>query len=165
VIVRRFLFIPLVVVVLLAAVGCNEDELGEPPIRDERGVVTSGGELRPDQLQVGDCIGGELAAGSNVVNAIPCAEAPVAQVVGVGDDPSPAATPYPGAEGIANMALGICAPAFLTFIGVPYTTSLLEIVHLDPDEEGWLKGSRTFVCFARNRSGKPLPGSVQNANV
>jgi len=163
--VRPSLLLAPLLCVVLAATGCSEDELGEPPTRDERGVVTSSGELLPEQLQVGDCIGGDFSVSASIVNAIPCSESPTAQVVGVGDDPSLAVTPYPGPEGMSTSALNICAPAFLNFIGLPYTTSLLEIVHLDPTQESWAEGDRTVVCFARNRSGKPLPGSVQNANV
>jgi hypothetical protein len=120
-----------------------------------------------DELVVGDCVDIADAEGDAVevgrARRHDCAEPhglEVYHVASLNDDPS---APYPGDEAVLGAADQMCLDAFAPYVGIAYVDSSLEIAHLRPDQNVWLKGDRSVRCAVQERDLEPLVGTVKDS--
>jgi len=138
---RRALLVA--VVVALALTGCSDDA------KDEA-----------NDLEVGDCVAGDLRAKDDEVSVVDCDEEHVVQVIGRFDTED---GDFPGDEELAAIGFDRCqGDLFESFVGIPYVeSSTVYASWLVPDEDGWDDGDRTVVCLGHTQDHVPTTGSYE----
>lgn len=120
-----------------------------------------------DELAVGDCadlpgLGLDDTVEVTHAEVVDCATPHAVEVflvTSLNGDPD---APYPGDETVLAAADQACLDAFPAYVGVAYVDATLEIVHLRPDEELWLRGDRDVRCAVHNRDMSPLTATVRS---
>ena len=142
---RRALLVAAAVLVLAGA--CSDDT------KDEA-----------NDLEVGDCVAGDLTAKGDEVEVVDCDEEHVVQAIGSfeaqdGD--------FPGDEELAAIGFERCqGDLFRDFVGIPYVeSSTIYSSWLVPDEDAWADGDRTVVCVAHTQDHAPTTGSYEGAGT
>lgn len=120
-----------------------------------------------DELVVGDCadlpgLGLDESVEVTHAEVVDCATPHAVEVFLVASLNSEPDAPYPGDDAVLVAADQVCLDAFPTYVGAPYVESALEIVHLRPDEELWLRGDRDVRCAIHNRDLSPLTAPVRS---
>jgi hypothetical protein len=143
--VRTLLGLSAVVSVLLVS-GCQADSPEELPLPQ-----VSVGETEPVlqpvlRLGVGDClmdqttpIGGDLVDVPLVDCDQPHESEVYAEIVMEG-------TGFPGVEEVVNTGIASCMAEFAEFVGIDYSSSLLDFSYYYPTPSSWAVGDRSIFC-------------------
>jgi hypothetical protein len=117
-----------------------------------------------ETLATGACLDG-VRLGSTVdlrdARTADCARTHDVEVIGVlryGHEGS-----YPGENALLAYAEQPCRDAFISYIGVPYETSSLDMILIRPTEITWAKGDRQINCAVGTSDGTKLIGSVKGS--
>ncbi|VEG29077.1 Uncharacterised protein [Actinomyces howellii] len=111
-------------------------------------------------LKVGDCFNDEGTSGTSVtsVPTIDC-NAPHTYEVYYEEDLTTSSAPT-GTE-VDALGTEICEPAFETFVGIDYASSVYMYSYLYPSADTWATGDRTVTCVISSTDGSQLTGSVE----
>ena len=182
--IRPLLSLALALVLLLGA--CTDDEPPEwlvdratPQTTTTTVTTTSapssttppepGRVLAVIDLTPGVCIEDARAFTGQEVNeitetrAVPCRLPHQAEAYARAELPAGPAAGFPGVGRLRTVAQETCRDRFRAFVGVPWTTSELEIAALWPSPESWADGDRLVVCAVFRLDGAPMTGSARNS--
>lgn len=126
--------------------------------RDEQGVITRGGDVRADSLQVGDCISELKVAAVSSLPAVPCGQAHEGEVFAGFDLP---AGDYPGAEEVDRLVEEGCDARLEAYSTSAVQNPQVGVFVLYPLELNWSEGDRSVTCILQRVAGAPLTGSLQ----
>lgn len=155
---RRSAFHLLLAGCVALVVGCSGDELG----RDDNGVVTKPGPADVFELQVGDCLVGEVEEEVTEVPLVPCDTPHTHEVFHLAEHPE---GPYPGSAAIEVFAEQACVGAFADYVGVELAESIYYFTYLFPSVSTWNdEEDRQIVCFVVSRDAE-ITGSVKGSNT
>lgn len=112
----------------------------------------------PADLQVGDCFDLKDPTSDTVeeVPHHPCTETHHFEVIFMATNASPSGAAYPGTTAFDKDVADQCAPAFATYVGIPFDSSALDMGYLYPQADSWGKGKRTITCYV----GLPNDGTL-----
>jgi len=126
--------------------GCQADtpeQLPLPPVTDVDTEVVLQPVLR---LNVGDCLmdqstplGGDLVDTPRIDCDVPHESEVYAEIVMEG-------TGFPGVEEVMNTGIASCMAEFAEFVGVDYSSSLLDFSYYYPTPSSWAVGDRSIFC-------------------
>ena len=128
--------------------------------RDDSGQITSSGSIHWTELVAGDCFDFGDGEEVNAVAAVPCADAHTYEVFFVGSLPD---GDYPSVDEVDAFAEGLCTPAFETYVGHDYFTSVWFASYVGPTEEAWGEGEQTLVCHLSNSTETVVTGSARGS--
>lgn len=113
-------------------------------------------------LSVGDCVTdeSELTGEVTEVPIIDCDEPHASEVFHSYMIPD---TSLPDQAGIETIVQEQCLPAFESFIGLDYNSSVLEVNYLSPTPDSWDAGDRELLCLVYDPSGN-VTGTLAGAN-
>ncbi len=119
----------------------------------------------PTDLQVGDCfvLNDPNATTVEEVPHRPCTETHQFEVIFKATDPSPDGAAYPGTTAFDKVVQAQCAPAFATYVGIPFDDSALELGYLYPQADSWGKGRRTITCYVSLPNNAMLTSTVKDS--
>jgi hypothetical protein len=178
--------VPLALVAALLLGACSDDEppdwLVDRATPTTTSTVTSttappttaptpGQELPVVDLAPGVCIEDASAFTGQDVNeitetrAIACRLPHEAEAYARTDLPAGPDAGFPGVGRLRTVAQETCRDRFAGFVGVPWTSSELEIAALWPSPESWADGDRRVVCAVFRLDGEPLTGSARGSNL
>lgn len=133
-------------VVVLQVSGCQADLpelLPTPQVSEDEFEVVRQPVLR---LGVGDClmdqttpIGGDLVDVPLVDCDQPHESEVYAEIVMEG-------TGFPGVEEVMNSGIASCMAEFAKFVGIDYSSSLLDFSYYYPTPSSWAVGDRSIFC-------------------
>jgi hypothetical protein len=128
-------------------------------IRDNSGEIIESGALGVFSLQVGDCLN-DLDFDSEAISegtGVPCSEPHVYEVY--------YETFFEGLDLESIKAKGdqVCQDAFESYVGVPYSDSILYYSILHPSPESYQDGDREITCLLVNEDGSPVSGSLKGS--
>ncbi len=110
---------------------------------------------------LGDCISSFNAEEQvEELTVIPCEEEHDQEVFAVFEVPD---GDFPGGEAFQTQVETDCVGEFMTFVGMDYNESVLDIQWLEPTEESWAQGDRELVCTVYDPAG-PVTGTLEGAN-
>ena len=151
----RFWWVPAVAVVLVVGYLASAR-------RDDGGEITSGGTLSIEDLQVGDCFNfSEEEDEISQVDARPCSEAHGYELFHVATWAG--SSTYPSEDQMLTFVIDECVPAFASYVGEAYETSVLDFVHFAPVPEGWDAGDRVFQCALYDPANSTVTTSFEGA--
>ena len=157
----RFWWIPAVVIVV--AVGFFTQAR-----RGDSGEINTGGTVSVDDLRTGDCFNNsEDEELISEVDGIPCADPHAYEVFALVTHDAPA---FPSDPEMDTVFRERCAPAFASYVGLPYDESELFGSMITPSEETWADGDRNFICILFQPEEEDLEaialieGSMEGAN-
>jgi len=142
-------------VAAIAAVGFGIMSAAQ---RDDTGDITHTGSLQWYDLTEGDCFdfpSDEVEIFT--VTAIPCPDPHVYEVLWVGDVTDGG---YPTDDAFIGFGEDTCIPAFETYVGRDYDTSVWYLDAIWPTKDAWGQGERTMVCYLFNENETPVTGSA-----
>lgn len=149
---------------MMAGAGCSFLE-EDQTTRDEDGSIVEGGELGAFTIQLGDCIGGELAEEVGSVDGVPCDEPHQFEVYHLFDLPEGDGN-FPGDLRVGELADEGCLAAFEPFVGQAIGASVYDFFRLTPTQETWERiGDREVVCMVSNFDGTPKTGSAKGSGL
>lgn len=96
------------------------------------------------------------------LKVIPCDQEHNQEVFGVFEVPEGDGS-FPGADAFQTQVKSDCIGEFMTFVGLDYNESVLELKWLEPTEESWEQGDRELVCTVLDPAG-PVTGTLEGAN-
>lgn len=133
--------------VALAAVGCSDD-----------------GKDEANDLEVGDCVAGDLRTKADEVEVVDCEDEHVVQAIGSFEAEDGG---FPGDEELAALGFDRCqGDLFEAFVGIPYVeSSTIWSSWLVPDDAAWEDGDRTVVCLVHTQDHEPTTGSYEGAGL
>lgn len=151
----RFWWIP---VAILIAVGGSLFAAS----RDDSGQITDGGDLGIADLRPGDCFDLKDASEELIddVEAKPCSDTHEFEMFFVG---SLSGDAYPSEDVMTGYVIDNCIPAFDTYVGMDYQSSMYDIFHFVPSEDGWDAGDHTVQCAVFHPTDDELTGSLKGA--
>jgi hypothetical protein len=123
--------------------------------RSSTGEIDRAGDLTAADLRVGDCFDLKDATATDEIEAVtarPCKDMHQYEMLFVGSLP---AGSYPTEQTFEDYMSASCLPAFETYIGRDYDSSVLEIYWLSPTEQGWRIGDRSVQCAVIDPSAGP----------
>ena len=133
-------------------------------------VLTTAGEIYPDDLSVGDCFNHQIHDYDKPVKVVDCAEPHDREVISsfeIDDGKYPGKLKddkYPGKKAVARYADARCGAAYETYVGAPYERVSGIFGYYYPTWSGWDDGDRTVICLAYPvEDGEQLVGSVRNS--
>jgi Septum formation len=132
------------------------------------------GNLRVAQLQVGDCLTGanlELNTSNpwpKQTSAVPCSRPHTAEVFFADNSFWPKDISYPGSVAIAKDGNATCNSAFLSYVGIAFSKSMLNWTNIIPDASTWPSGDRGLRCIAyysthEQPAGQTMTGSIRGS--
>jgi hypothetical protein len=133
-------------------VGSRRGKSPDDALPPERSLAT---------LTVGDCFSSErLSAGeaAAAVELVDCAAPHTFEVIATTDAPGDV-----DFEQVEDFAQRSCLEQFSPYVGVPYDSSVLELVWITPHAEGWDSGDRRLFCGVTD-PGRDLVGTVRDTN-
>lgn len=135
----------LLAVVLLAAVACSDDSPSTAA-----------------DLDVGDCVAGDVEAPTDEVEVVDCEEEHVLQAIGSFDAEE---GDFPGEEELAAAGFDRCqGDLFEAWVGIPYVESAdVYASWVLPTADEWDDGGRTVLCVAHAQDRSPTTGSYEGA--
>jgi len=114
-----------------------------------------------DELRGGECLGEFESAFADTFTVVDCADAPVAQLVAIGDLTEGPTVMFPGDASLQADTTTICtAPTVLNYDVAGTVPDLVMNVSYPSSATEWDAGSREYLCFASRSSGEPLPGDI-----
>ena len=118
------------------------------------------GEIKPTELQVGQCFN---APREELVSVVlrPCTDDHQHEVFAVVDHPASRSARYPGDDEILRFAGERCIPLFERYGRVPYEQANLADFEVVPTRESWQAGERRVICAVSSLDGQPMRGSVR----
>lgn len=118
------------------------------------------GEIKPTELQVGQCFN---APREELVSVVlrPCTDDHQHEVFAVVDHPASRSARYPGDDEILRFAGERCIPLFERYGRVPYEQANLADFEVVPTRESWESGERRVICAVSSLDGQPMRGSVR----
>jgi hypothetical protein len=159
----------------LHAEDCEGETLFEEPVQVVGGTAmelewSAAGLLSVDanpagdgtELQVGDCINGEVGWSRANTDIVPCTLPHTYQIVGVVPYVSAEDT-FPGEDALRLLGDEECSSAFEGFVGIAYEDSIWYLSWWLPTSETWEAGDRDVVCTLREENGEPIVGSKEGA--
>ncbi|GAA1740658.1 septum formation family protein [Aeromicrobium alkaliterrae] len=162
---RRLLILTTLTFASLLLAGCGGTTETE---RDEDGAVTETNEdASVFDVKVGDCYILPDSSGSSgtsevdTITAVPCSDPHEAEAyheveLDSGD--------YPGDAEIQAAVEEACAPAFDTFVGLPYEESTLDVYQLFPTQDTWEQlDDRLISCLIYDPANAELTGTLEGA--
>lgn len=165
----KHLLPPAALVIMAAALtGCaigNDD--GAPPTgpasaeRTEAAQVTTS-DVAANDLHAGECMTDSGTAGNPAIQLLPCTEPHAFEVFATKELPE---GDYPGVGEADAQAQEFCRTEFLSFVGVDYDASSLELQYFYPVESEWNDddGGRTVVCLVGNAGGAPATETLRDS--
>jgi hypothetical protein len=151
----------LAAIVAIIVVAANSAQHGPPP---------TVGQLRYDQLQVGDCLtGSNMHLHTNepwpaLVRAVPCDQAHIAEVY-YASNYWAADQAYPGPQLIDKQGALECGNAFRSYTGIPINRSQFNSIYARPDSATWGSGDRRLTCIAYQLTSKYPAGAPLYASI
>jgi hypothetical protein len=124
----------------------------------------SGGETQDVfALGVGDCATDDTSLEGEVqeVTIIDCAEPHASEVY---HSYTMTEDSLPDEAGIQTIVEEQCLPAFESFVGVDYYSSIYDVTFLSPTADSWEAGDRELLCLIVDPSGAQVTGSLAGAN-
>lgn len=111
----------------------------------------------------GDCIDLPDEDLVETVDRLPCSSPHDAEAYAL-FDMAEASDPYPGADAVDVVAADGCLERFLTFVGIEYAASDLDVFYLHPTEESWDElGDREVVCLLTAMDSSKLLGTMEGS--
>jgi len=117
------------------------------------GASSSSRELTYYQLVKGDCVRGSnlrlstFRTWPETVQAVSCNTQHVAEIYFAG--PAwPQSRTFPGESAITLRTITECNSAFLSYVGVPFTSTPYRYADVAPDANSWASGDRRVLCVA-----------------
>ena len=112
-------------------------------------------------LNVGDCFD-EPTTGETVkdVQHHPCSDLHTGEVVFIG---SLTASTYPTSDELQQWLVTNCVPAYQLYTGIDIRTATdsHDMSYFWPTSDGFTKGDRKVICYAVQRDGSQMKGSVR----
>lgn len=155
---RRIPWVPIAIGVL--AIGSVAYGLITAAQRDDSGQITSSGSIHWTELVAGDCFDFGEGEEVNEVAAVPCADPHTYEVFLVDTLPG---GDYPPVGEVDAFAEERCTPAFETYVGHDYATSVWFASYVGPTEQAWGEGEQTVVCHLSNSTETAVTGSARGS--
>ena len=114
------------------------------------------------ELKTGTCHNNVLDGETVTVQSsrgVSCSVAHETEVIGTLVHPGNG--PFPGVPTLVTFGQTPCLDAFLSYVGVDFGTSSLDMIVVVPSEIGWAKGDRTIACLVVTTDGSRISGSVK----
>jgi hypothetical protein len=130
--------------------------------RDESGDIANSGNLQVNELRVGDCfdLKDPEAAEIDEVEAKPCTQAHQYELFHAADMPS---GDYPSDAAVNTFVDQVCIPAFASYVGMEFESSVLELAFVSPTSEAWDDGDHSVQCAVHDRNDAELTTSLKGA--
>jgi Septum formation len=113
----------------------------------------------------GDCINLPDEELIETVDSVPCSSPHDAEAYALFDMAEGSAT-FPGVDSVDVTATDGCIERFLSFVGIPYAYSELDVFFFHPTEESWYElGDREVVCLITAMDGTKLTGSMEGSGA
>ena len=142
--------------------------------RTNDGSIASRGSVLAMDLRVGDCFDDpddltSAAPGETVdvvgVEVLPCDAPHDNEVFAIVDHPAGSDAAFPGEEALGKHAVERCVDQFEGWVGLPYEESILDVIVIAPQADGWRLGDRSILCAAHRLDLQKLDSSVRNAAI
>ena len=121
-------------------------------------------------VAVGECgdvprlrVGGALDPAT--ITEVDCAVAHDVEIGAVFDYPAGADLEFPGAVSVDGYATDQCIQRFEAYVGSSYESSMLDVLIIAPDEDGWAEGDRRIACVLYHIDFQDLTGTVAGSGV
>jgi hypothetical protein len=143
---------------------------GHPPA-SAAGATPTVGNLKLDQLRVGDCLTGagmQLNTSDpwpKLTQAVPCSRAHTAEVFLADSNFWPQRSAFPGNAAISKDGSAACTTAFRAYVGTAYSTSIYTWTNVIPDAATWPTGDRALHCIAYYATGKQPAGTTLTHSI
>ena len=130
--------------------------------RDESGGIANSGNLQVQELRVGDCfdLKDPEAAEIDEVEAKPCTEGHQYELFHAASMP---AGEYPSDDAVDAFVDGECIPAFASYVGVEFETSVLQLAYVSPTSEAWDDGDRSVQCAVYDPNEAELTSTLKSS--
>ena len=153
----RFWWIPAIIIAL--AVGYFTTAR-----RGDDGGISGAGTLQVDDLRVGDCfVFEDTAEEFSEVDARPCTQSHKYELFHI-TTWTDAGAAYPTEDAWFGFFFEACVPAFISYVGHDYETSMLDFVPFTPTEAGWDAGDRVVQCALVDPFDTALTESLRGAD-
>ena len=182
------IWIPMVLVLALAAVGCGGEESEESVLDEifveptvEPDLLPTEEDLRdrfegtvsdPYDLLEGTCFNQYTYLDRNdlpaqLTTAIGCNRPHNGQVYAIAIHDAPAGAPYPGEEAVTRWGQDHCLERFEPFVGQKYVESELEIGMITPSRTDWEgeDSRRRISCFVHSYRGLLIVGTMEDIGL
>ena len=144
------------------ASSARADVTSEPVGRNRRTVLAM-------DLRAGDCIADpdssmpEETTTVLAVDVVDCATPHDTEVIALVVHPADEQADYPGEDALIEHANDACVDRFVSWVGLSYAESALEMIYMWPLSSGWARGDRTIICIASLPDGERLEGTVRDS--
>ena len=135
--------------------------------RDANGTINKAGDLKPADLQVGDCYDlpgdsgtADASAVIDTTHATKCTDPHHYEVFYRGDMSMSA---YPAKSDRQAWVKANCVPAFESYVGTTVDATTLTFYLFYPDDTGWAQGDRGAQCALADANGAALTGSMKGS--
>ena len=146
-----------VVVAVVASLGSGHSPAsaaGGRPNPAAPSATPAVGNLKLDQLRVGDCLtGSEMELNTSdpwpkLTQAVPCSQPHTAEVFLADNTFWPERGTFPGNAAISKDGSAACNTAFRAYVGTGYAKSIYTWTNIIPDATTWPRGDRALHCIA-----------------
>jgi len=144
-----------ILLVAVIATGVTDDDYGttDTPISAPTfGTPTT----YIDELVIGECY--DESGGEDEVELVDCGSPHEAELFAMVILPP---RTWPGEKEVRKESQAACDKAFLPYVGIAATSSVLDSVVWYPEEDAWSSGDREVFCTAYGADGDDLTGSVK----
>jgi hypothetical protein len=133
--------------------------VADQPTRDTAGVLTSGGDVPADRLQLHDCLT-ELPEGVvRTVGVVPCDQPHLGEVYDVFELPTGA---FPGRAQVIRLSEGHCVKTLAAYLGLRAgVDDGYAVRYLHPTASSWALGDHDSTCILTDPNRELLTGSAQ----
>jgi hypothetical protein len=116
-----------------------------------------------DELSVDDCLGDlpEMGLVFDDFEVVSCTEPHAAQVYFIDQLNAASDDPYPGETEVTTLVEEQCLAAFESYVGLPYSDSVLDVYYVAPSEAGWKLLDGEFTCIVY----EPGPGGLTEVQM
>jgi hypothetical protein len=130
--------------------------------RDEGGQIANPGNLEVKDLRAGDCFNlkDPDAAEVDEVEAKPCSDTHQYELYHAADM---ASGDYPSDDAVDAFLQAECAPAFGSYVGLDYQTSVLGVIYFTPSSDGWDDGDHSVQCAVYDPANEELTSSLKSS--
>ena len=130
--------------------------------RGDDGSLTAAGNVGVDDLRAGDCFNAGDATEISDVDGVPCGQAHEYEVFSLASYEGDGT--FPSDAQLEGIFTEVCEPAFETYVGEPYATSVIYGTMITPSEESWADGDREYICVLYDPDDAALTQSLRDAN-
>ena len=135
--------------------------------RDANGNINKAGDLKPADLQVGDCYDlpndsgtADASAVIETTHATKCSDPHHYEVFYRGEM---SMSTYPAKADRTAWVEANCVPAFESYVGTTIDATTLTFYLFYPDDTGWAQGDRGAQCALADPNGAVLTGSMKGS--